>query len=117
MASRTEFALTVSHGSQELPSIHVEVCILSYISHCFITHAYTITLLAGYKVCRDPGIPQNGLRRAPSFGHGHMASFGCQRGFKREGSHLRVCEANDPINVHWTGVPVTCKSKKTVLCA
>jgi uncharacterized protein YegL len=68
------------------------------------------TCRAGYKVCPDPGIPQNGFRLAPSFGHGHMASFGCQSGFELKGSYIRICDASDPNKSSWSGVPVTCKS-------
>jgi hypothetical protein len=58
--------------------------------------------------CQDPGTPGNGTRRIVSFLDGHLASFGCQDGYRPEGSQLRTCHASNPNDTYWSGVPLTC---------
>ena len=64
--------------------------------------------IANKHACKDPGTPGNGTRRIVSFLDGHMASFGCQDGYRPEGSQYRTCYAGNPNDTFWSGIPVTC---------
>ena len=81
-----------------------------------VHHLFLSIVLLKYKynciqnrhACKDPGTPGNGTRRVLSFLEGHMATFGCQNGYRLEGSRSRTCYASNPNNTYWSGEPVIC---------
>ena len=64
--------------------------------------------VASLATCPDPGIPENGIRRAESFADGHIAGFGCKEGYRHRGNYLRTCHASDTNNSFWDGEETVC---------
>ena len=71
-----------------------------------------VYFVEGLVTCPDPGIPDNGYIIVTSFAVNHMASFGCNTGYKRKGSVWRMCTKSDASNPFWDGQQTECIGNK-----
>ena len=58
--------------------------------------------------CKDPGIPNPGVRLGSEFQHGKLVTFRCARGYTLIGSKSMVCQKGV-----WNSSLPQCKSKLT----
>lgn len=56
-------------------------------------------------VCRDPGVPENGIRIGDDFGDSQMVAYRCKENFNLVGSPTSFCIAG-----HWNTTKPTCKA-------
>ena len=61
-------------------------------------------------MCRDPGIPRNGIRIGDDFGDGQMVAYQCDSNFDLFGSSTSFCIAGE-----WNSTRPTCKGVYVVM--
>ena len=65
--------------------------------------------------CKDPGIPDNGVRIGNIFAVGSMIEFACNPGYLLRGTEVLVCSwsvLNEPV---WDGYPPQCVGELAVV--
>lgn len=63
--------------------------------------------------CKDPGIPDNGLRTGSSFRVGSQLRFSCKSGFRLRGSRVLTCRRGDEDEPRWDSRLPQCVGKIT----
>ena len=111
MECHIESAIRTDFGIQTQADTHALVRFVILMTIGFVA-ALFVYFVENLDTCPDPGVPDNGYFKVTSFAVNQMASFGCNTGYKRKGSVLRVCTKSDARSPFWDGQQTKCIGNK-----